>query len=273
MKKQVRIVGVMFLLLSISPDLTQAQKFWLQAGAGYGFGTGSQNLPGFYNSTYNNDSATVEQVNVSLGKGTDFRLSAGYMFGKHLGAELGIGYLTGTTTEAKKVSGYGTTRYSYSAKVIQLFPSVVFSPGLTGKVNPYVKLGIVLASGWVRNDLLYDDDSIVGERSQLMQGGIGFGFTATAGVEVKLYRQLSCFAEVNLVSLSYAPRKGKLTVATDHGKDMLPEMKIRDKETEYVKKFTYDYRNTPPDDQPAKVLKQQLPLSSIGISAGILIHF
>jgi hypothetical protein len=249
-----------------------AQDFYFTAGGGYGFGMSTQNLPGFYNSRSNNDSATYEQINISLGKGLNFGASFGYMFREYLGAEIGISYLLGSKTQVKDITDYGESVYSYSASMLRLVPSIVVSAGLD-KVNPYAKFGLIIGIGSVSNDLTNDEDSSFVEKNYVMNGGVAFGCSAAAGVLVKLNKHFSFFGEINLVNLSYAPTKGELIHATYNNNDMLPGMSVKEKETEYVNNYTYNYQTPSPEDQPNKELKNRLPFGSIGINVGVQFRY
>ena len=249
-----------------------AQDFYFTAGGGYGFSMSSQNLPGFYNSESNNDSATLEQVDVSLGKGVNFGGRFGYMFKKYLGAEIGISYLSGSKTQVKDISDYGESVYSYSANMLRFIPSIVVTAGLD-KINPYAKFGLIIGIGSVANDFTYDEDSDLVERNYIMNGGVAFGCSAAAGVLVELNEYFSFYGEMNMINLSYAPAKGELVHATYNNNDMLPDMSVKEKETEYLSSYTYNFQIPGPDDQPKKELKQKLPFGSIGINVGVQFRF
>jgi len=227
-----------------------------------------QNLPDFYNSSSNNDSAKIDQVNVSLGKGVSFVVTAGYMFNKYLGAEIGFNYLLGTKTKAVYITDYGKTDYFISADMIRFVPSVVITAGLD-RVNPYAKFGMILGIGSVTNEMTYEEGSTLVEKTFVMSGGTAIGCMAVTGVLVKLNKHFSFFGELTMVSLSYAPTKGKLIHATYNNNDLLPGLSVKDKETEYVRSLKVNYLDPEPDDQPKKELRQKLPFGSFGISAGV----
>jgi hypothetical protein len=230
----------------------------------------SQN-PGFldfYNYTGGQSSSTVEQVNVSLGKGLNFGGTIGFMFNENIGAELGISYLLGGKSEAKDSYPGGTTDYTISSKMLRINPSIVIAAGLDN-INPYAKFGLLIGSGSIFYEENDNDDGDVYVMKMKLNGGMAMGLTSAIGATFSLSEKMSFFGEFNMVNLSYAPSKGEITKATYNGVDELPDMTTREKETEFVDSYTLSGENPFPNSQPRKELKQKMPFGSFGVNIGI----
>lgn len=250
---------------------TSAQGVYIKAGAGYHFATATGNLGGFNNYTSSSgSSATIEQVNVSFGKGIDFGGTFGYMFNENVGAEFGVSYLLGSKSKAKDIYTGGTTECEYSAKMLRLNPAIVIAAG-GENINPYAKFGLIMGFGDILYTMEDNDQGDIYIGKWKYNGGLAFGFSAGLGANFSLNDVISLFAEVNMINMSYAPTKGEVTEATYNGVDELPNMTTSEKEIEFVDKYTYDYNNPPSDSQPRQELKIKHPFSSIGVNVGIFI--
>ncbi len=271
--KKINLLNLIIVFaISLFANNLFAQGAYVNINAGYGLKMSSQNIPGFYNSTEGSNTDTYEQVNVSLGKGLNAGGTFGYMFNKNIGAELGISYLLGGKSKAKEVYFGGKTDYTVSAKMLRINPSIVIASGLD-RINPYAKFGLVIGSGSVMYEENDNDAGDIEIREMKLNGGLAFGLNAGVGALFTLSDKMSFFGEINMVNMSYAPTKGKLTKATDNGVDKLPGMTTRQKETEFVDSYTESSTNPPVDSQPRKELKQKLPFGSFGINFGLRIGF
>jgi len=260
-----------------------AQGTYVSFNAGFGAKMSSQNLPDYYNYTqsdnYNGENnsrvITSEQINASLGKGLNFGLSIGNMFNKNIGAELGVSYLMGGKTKAKdSYSTNGTvnetTDYTISAKMLRIVPTLVFTPGME-KINPYAKFGLIVGLGTITEEHSRNIDGDVNFEKTKYKGGLALGLNTALGVAFDLNEKMSFFGELNMVNLSYAPKKGEVTEATYNGADQLPDMTTSDKKIEFVDKVTTNSSNPQLDSEATKELKTKLPFGSIGLNIGI--HF
>jgi len=265
-------VGSFLILFAISlfANNIYAQGVYANLNVGYGFGMSTQNLSffDFYNSTYGNNSTTDEQVNVSLGKGLNVGGALGIMFNENIGAELGVSYLLGGKNEAKDVYLNGTINYTLSSTMLIINPSLILTAGIEG-INPYAKFGVVIGSGSVLFEYKDNDDGDVDLTNMKLNGGLALGLNAAIGATFSLNDKMSFFGEINMVNMSYAPKKGEITEATYNGVDELPGMTTREKEIEFVDSYTYNWESPQPDSEPNKELKQKLPYGSLGVNFGI----
>ena len=261
----------MVFVISLFANNLFAQGAYVNINTGYGFNMSSQNLDDFSNITEGSNSTTREQVNVSLGKGLNLGGAFGYMFNENIGAELGISYLLGGKSKAKYTYTGGTEDYTVSSKMLRIIPSLVIASGFEN-INPYAKFGFVIGSGSIKYEY-NGDDGVIWVKKEKLNGGLAFGLNAGVGALFNLSDNMSFFGELNMVNLSYAPTKGEITEATYNGKDKLPNMTTREKETKFVNSYTYNYQSPPPDSQPRERLKQKFPFGSFGLNFGLRIGF
>lgn len=114
----------------------------------------------------------------------------------------------------------------------------------------------------------WSEDSEDGNSREKLYGGFGFGLSATFGATFISNESSSFFAEVYLINMTYAPLKGELIEYNVNGIDQLDGMSLREKETEFVKNYSYDSTVEPSEHTPQKQLKMNMPFSSVGINIG-----
>jgi hypothetical protein len=290
------------LVLVLLSSVLFAQKFYVSLNGGYGFPIQTQtgilsNLQfEFEEQTgqINNKLYKSESVDLSLGKGFNFGGSIGYMFNENMGVDLGISYLKGAKTFGG-VEGYdrqiqsngdvyltqtNDTNFMYS-KMIRLSPSFVLTTSRFEKFNPYTRLGIVFGFGSIyseRNtqELYYTGVTLQHSRTSTLKetfdGGVAFGINAAAGFGYDFSEKFKITCEVNYMGMSYSPEKSYLTELKSDDNDVLDQVTVKDKETEYLDSFTYTSFSSP-SDEPKQEEKITRPLNSIGINFGIKYSF
>ena len=273
MKKSKQILVLIVLAISTCFTSLHAQGLFVKINAGYGLQTSSQNIGyyAFFNQASATGSFTREQINVSFGKGLNFGAGVGYMFSENVGAELDVSYLLGGKSVAHDTYTGGYTDYTLNARFLRLNPSLIISAG-SGNISPYVKMGVLFGMGsitYIYDD--YDDGDITYYKEKL-NGGISFGLTSGIGANFSLSDMLSLFGELNMVNMSYAPKKGEVTEFTSNGINQLPDLTTKQKETEFLKEFTVSTANPTPDSQPRQALSQKMPFGSVGLNIGVKIN-
>jgi hypothetical protein len=98
-------------------------------------------------------------------------------------------------------------------------------------------------------------------------GGVAIGHTSSLGARLKLSEKAGLFIELNAINMAYSPTNKKVIAASENGKDVLPALNTRDKETVYVSSLENTNSNIS-DSQPEKSLKIAYPFGSIGINIG-----
>ncbi len=248
---------------------------YVNIGLGYGLGMGSQNISGFTDHTVDSSSINTEsQIDVSLGKGLCLKLGFGYMINANLGFELGASYLMGSKTTSTNVLPFGlgkkqTISSDYYASMFVINPSIVIASGMEG-FNPYAKFGMILGFASFYNEKTSSADTFAVSTKTKYDGGMAIGFNASLGCSFSVSDNISIFAELILVNMSYAPDKSEITEYTSQGIDKLSSLKVKQKQINY-----YDtLLSTPiPDTEPNQALKQSYAFGSIGINIGMKIMF
>ncbi|MEI8084832.1 MAG: outer membrane beta-barrel protein [Paludibacter sp.] len=246
-----------------------AQNLYVSISGGGAFSTSTQNVPNFSNNTSTNFTSSQEQIHLSLGQGSNYGGSVGYMFNKNIGAELGLSFLIGANTYSQGSAVGGTSSSNYSANMTRFTPTIVIASGMDN-INPYAKFGIIFGSG----DVYYSGKETKGTDVFLydvkMNGGDAVGISSCIGAQYKLNKQAVLYAEITTVNLSYAPTKGIFTTATYNGADVLPSMTTKNKEINFVESVkTTSSSTATPDSQPTSSLIIKYPFGSVGINLGL----
>ncbi|MDI6832577.1 MAG: outer membrane beta-barrel protein [Bacteroidales bacterium] len=284
MKKLNVVAKKVALLMFISLfSIAAYSQFYINVGGGYNLGIATQSLLFNYEGT--NDIEKTENVKVSLGKGLNFGLNLGYMFNGNIGIDLQCSYLLGDETSGESkdnftyfnINYYDYEKESIKSQMFRVNPSIIIASGFD-KLDPYAKFGVILGFGSITYNRLYEEY----ENNQIqdkevekwkMDGGMAFGISSALGLMYHISDLISVYGELNLVGMSYAPKKGVMTEYTINGADQLPELTTDDKEIDFVDDITYDYDNPPSSAEPSKELKFYFPYSSIGLNIGVRFSF
>lgn len=278
MKKIIIIKTIIALAITLLSINTFAQSFYAKLNGGYNWGIAS-NL-GQRNSNQIGNTTSYEKVNLSFGKGINIVGAAGYMFNKNIGAELGINYLIGGTSEtSSKSSNFNSSSnniYYYSSTLLNFIPSIIISPGFE-KINPYAKIGLSL--GIATMTIKNESSSTTGNSTNstyetaLLNGGIAIGLVSALGTTYELNKNISLFGEINISTLSYSPTKGETTEYKENGVDRLFTLKTVDKVTEYTDSYSTDSSLQTDVNNPRKSTPISIPFSSLGINIGVKYSF
>ncbi|MDN5355767.1 MAG: hypothetical protein PWQ43_709 [Rikenellaceae bacterium] len=284
MKKLNVVAKKVALLMFISLfSIAAYSQFYINVGGGYNLGIATQSLLFNYEGT--NDIEKIENVKVSLGKGLNFGLNLGYMFNGNIGIDLQCSYLLGDETSGESkdnftyfnINYYDYEKESIKSQMFRVNPSIIIASGFD-KLDPYAKFGVILGFGSITYNRLYEEY----ENNQIQDikvekwkydGGMAFGISSALGLMYHISDLISVYGELNLVGMSYAPKKGVMTEYTVNGSDQLPNLTTDDKEIDFVDDITYDYNNPPSSAEPSKELKNYLPYSSIGLNIGVRFSF
>jgi hypothetical protein len=157
------------------------------------------------------------------------------------------------------------------ANMLRFTPSLVLM--LDGKtVRPYAKVGFVLGTGKVFEEIVATDMGTEVKLKGELSGNLAPGFAASMGTIFALSEKVQLFAEFNFISMSYAPNKGEVTEATANGVDYLGLLTTSEKEVEFVDSYFVSDVIAQDPNSPSKELKQYLPFSSVGLRAGVRIN-
>ena len=244
-------------LIILFQKSSYAQGAFFAASVGYGLSAGSQQLES------KSDGTNREGVYGSFGQGLKFGATGGYMFSQHVGAELGLVYLIGTSAEGGS-TGTSSSTDKRSGSGFMLAPAVVIAG--TGTVAPYAKAGIVLGFLKVKNEssgtFAQGQTQSRFESTEEETGGVAIGYTGGVGAVFSGGSQLSFFAEVVLVSIAFSPSQIELTKATLDGKDVLSQ--ITNKKDDYKDSYSTTEQNV-----RAGVRE---PFGSVGVNVGVRVN-
>lgn len=276
-----KINTLLVLLFAMAMQQTHAQNekgFYTNLNTGYSMGTGKANTAAAYtlqivNGTETSSSVSTQEIpKINLGQGLNAGATFGYMFNKIIGLELGANYLMSSKINTSQTSYTGDYRnYEISAKMVQLKPTLVFRGGFD-KINPYGKIGLVIGSGKIILESDFKDGTDTFNTTLEINEGMPIGFQATLGTLYKINDKFSLFGELDMISLSYAPKKGEYTEYVKNGSDRLPTMSVSVREIEFVDSFTSTGLPSSPT-QPDKVPAVPFSFSSIGINIGVQYQF
>ncbi len=256
-----------------------AQKsFYAKLDGGYNWGTTSALYsPGNRNS--NGTITSYEKVDLAFGKGINVGGSIGFNINKYFSTELNISYFKGGSVEVKNSDVSTSSSFSstsnFSATMIRFIPSIVFTPGLE-KINPYVRIGVIAGVSTLtikqENSTTFMGSSDKTNQTRIMDGGVALGLQTAFGLSYKVNNKFSVFGELNIINLSYTPKKSEVTESTSNGVDNLASLTTKQKKTEFVDSYTEDSANSDPNTAE-KELAPNLPFSSFGINVGVVYHF
>ena len=272
----------------IKNNSTSDNGVYLKFNIGYNLSMGSQVLGYNSNETYIYDGSesesfgSEEAVYGSLGKGFNLDAAIGYKFNKHVGMEFALSYLIGGKIQSSsfyKEEYYGdiserSSDYTTSANMFRINPSLIIEAGSEG-INPYAKFGFIIGMGKITNESIRSryNGSITNTevRTSKYNGGVSFGANAAVGAYYPINDKISLFGELTFVSMSYSPKKGEITSYTENGRDILSDLSTSEKETDFVKEYSYDSNDRNDESKPSEELIYKLPFGSFGFNFGVKI--
>jgi hypothetical protein len=255
------VLMVAILCFILGANIGLAQGMYLAANAGYGFGAATQFLG--TNTTYTGTGTptSFEGVFGSYGGGFKVGASAGYMFNKNLGAELGLSYWLGKTFEA----GYNSTTNTQTSKLsgsgFVAVPSIVVVANME-KVIPYARFGLVLGILKVKQENRFEQPGNTMQSTLEESGSLAFGYAGALGILVPGGGTVDFFAEVDLHSVNFSPSQIEVTKYTLNGVDQLASIDHK----------TIEYKESHTESDLYTQMAVREPFSSIGIVVGARIN-
>jgi len=267
-----------------------SQGLYVKINAGYGVPSSTQNLEEYNNYTSNYTGGDyvediTERVNFSLGQGINLGGNIGFMFNANFGVDLGLSYLVGGKIKSTDFSNYESyfeevrdNKLTTSATMLRVAPSFILVADMI-KINPYARFGAVIGKGKITqsNSNYYyyrDPDNIYEATEELtleLSDGISFGLSASIGALYNIAGNISIYGEFSMISMSYAPEKGKAVKYLLNGNDSLDELPRYEKEILFLDKL--DESSETSQNEPGRRLKQNLPFGSFGLNVGVRIGF
>jgi outer membrane protein W len=286
MKTKIKFQSTVVIFIVLFVVQVYSQGAYVNLGAGYGFPAAPYLMAD--NSTYHSYEIgyTVDEEIIkgsgSFGKGLQAGAIIGYMFNPNIGAELGISYLLGNKIESKNESINENSTYYHSykneskvtGKMLRFTPALKITVG-NGNIKPYMKTGLVIGvAGKIKstskstNSDDFTSETIESEMD--LNGGISLGFAGALGADFMLSDNIGIFAEMGIITQSWAPKKGEYTKYSVDGVDKLNDFTTFDKEIEFIESYSFYTENTD-YDSPRQELKTYFPFSSVGVNVGVKI--
>lgn len=282
LKTFTRVLTIALTVISISA--VAQRQFIFGIGSGYALPIAGQHYYldlGLNNNTPQSGGSDKPHVKSSYGKGAVINFNLGFLFEKHWGIVLRNQYLFGGNIRNFVGLYYNGSQYEFDVKrhmrSYQFNPCLVFHFETKKKVTFHSDLGPMICTSTVYYQTVQNRNpyspNLTPETYSFNQqdyGGIGFGIAGAMGVSVKLVKVLRFYLDVTFVAGSYSPKKGKVTSYAEGGKDQMSTLTVKEKETEYITDPT-TVNSYYSNSQPAKELKRSVPISSIGLVAGLQI--
>lgn len=293
------IVGTLILMTSNS---VIAQEFYVRGGVGLHGESGKTeynnadpngltNIQQSTDVTINADGTTrVKSLNGTLGSGFKGNLTAGYMFNKYVGAEIGFNYFDG---DKKTIGKLSTPEINSEAvaylRGLDISPAILITPGFD-KLNPYARVGALLTAAGkltIESDVLAINAAGPGtdvkvEALTEVTAKFSVGFVGALGATYPIGKNLSVFGEVEFKNFSIKSKSAEIkeyvTTGISGGNTFLiPGQQLADlPQSEKNFNFSDDYNGTVLGDDPnqARTIPTQfVNASGIGVNVGIRYSF
>ena len=264
--------------------ISMAQGAYLKVGGGYGIGTNKGPINSYFQREllvdgfgmtlveqfmFNLENEKMEVIKQSFGQGGSFGVAGGYMFSKHIGAELGLSYFMSKGVNSKwDLDVDGSITEEKKANVFLINPSLVISAGTEG-VSPYARIGALIGVAPKITSVftLTDNPNDVTVVTDELTGGVAAGFSAALGVNYPISPKVSIFGELAYNGLSYKPAQREITKITENGVDEAVTDVYDFAKQSIEDKISADYADAAFDAD--KQLSHSYPLSNLGLNVGV----
>jgi hypothetical protein len=236
-----------------------------------------------------------------LGEGLRVGVGISYVLNDFINIGLDIDYFHSTIHKIRdssyhevKGTGPGSTDYSYqeSMRIAYDATLLTFTPNFTFKAisRPkwflYNKVGAVvtfrpnsiqhekqdIAARLTSQSIVKDSAAHNEKRYEWGIKNPSFGFMGAIGAQVKLTARLRAYAELQFSHIVFVVDKRTLTNYTLSGKDVVSTVPESEREIY----FSTDFRDnawTPDQDKPGKAITQRIPITYVGMQAGLAWRF
>jgi hypothetical protein len=265
------------------PNRTGRHLYYGPSG-GYGFAWIGQDPQPVVQETGTSAAGIVNSKGMSYGMGWNAGVYAGCMFLRNLGAELEVNDQIGTVSTDTYLydaaAGGGTYSHSRSTSMVRFIPGLRIQFG-ESKLHPYSRSGLII--GIPVNCDVEDKDvrsSGLVEWQQIARysGRLAWGFRQSVGMSCTVYKNISVFAEVTGMLLSWSPYRSRITRFDLQGVDKLNTLSTSQKETVYPSNsisYTFNPDGSIHQDpnSPTVQLKSAMSFNSLGLNIGVNIRF
>ncbi len=285
MKKHLLIL----LCLIISPVLLFAQKIYFKADAGYAIGIMKYTLTTYSSDIVINHGEIISQTDYytdhkySFSQGFAADFTAGIKVFRFFAVEASGFINPGKPLNLEYADNISITNSGYDMAILyyEKVDGKMFGGRISGcffypgkKLQPYLRMGIILASLRMKSDLqsdLYNPDPnyIPTENVNYQleyKPNFNAGFSGGLGLDYMVADNLGLFAEVSMNIISYVPKSARYTEYVINGTDLMPYMTVSEKEMVFVD----DYNTQVPDpNEPSPRKSISVDFNNLTIAAGI----
>ena len=289
-------------LLLMSSNAAIAQEFYVRGGVGLVGESGKteyndadpNGLTKIQQSTdvtVNADGTTrVKALNGTLGSGFKANITAGYMFNKYVGAEIGFNYFDGD----KKTIGKLNSPQIISSEVaylrgLDIMPALYLTPGFE-KLNPYARVGALMTGAGkltIETEALAKNAAGPGTDVQVqalteVKAKFSVGFAAAAGVTYPIGKNLAVFGEVEFKNFSIKSKSAEIKEYVTTGINgsntfLIPGQQLADlPKSEKSFEFSDEYSGVVQGEDPNQtrtIPTQFVNASGVGVNVGIRYSF
>lgn len=289
-------------LLFMSSNAAVAQEFYVRGGIGL---VGESGKTEYNNAdpngltkieqstdvTVNADGTTrIKALNGTLGSGFKANITAGYMFNKYVGAEIGFNYFDGD----KKTIGKLNSPQIISSEVaylrgLDIMPALYLTPGFE-KLNPYARVGALMTGAGkltIETEALAINGAGPGTDVHVqalteVKAKFSVGFAAAAGVTYPIGKNLAVFGEVEFKNFSIKSKSAEIKEYVTTGINgsntfLIPGQQLADlpqieKNFEFSDAYSGVVQGEDPN-KPRKIPTQFVNASGVGVNVGIRYSF
>ncbi len=246
------------------------QQSYIRVNTGYSLGAIKSDFYDFQPWLISNADGPIENNSFSLGQGFNIGGAYGYMFNKHVGAEIAASYFMGGKSTLRTTSDDVMTSIDQSVQMFQFAPSFVLQAGFE-KWNPYARVGMVFGLGSIDQTMSWSWENNQARDKSTYSGSLALGFTGSLGINYTMNEKFSLFAECTFIGLNYAPTEGRTYESTLNGQNRLDDLAINQKE--FIFSDDYDANADVDINQPSVLQRKYYPMSSFGLNIGLQMKF
>lgn len=261
---------------------TLAQTTTLDISGGYSLPIASSTEP-FQRNVFHDTSfpfyytTSAKVKSMSYGKGGTLALNLNWYSKKDIGFGFKLNLLVGTPFNHSEVlTDLTGDKYYYQSSDKAL--SFQFIPHLCFKrdykiVSPVLEAGMIIGMAQVNRGyvLTYSKHPDKIESNLRDYGNVLLGFYSSVGLSFNVSKVVKINLALNCLVSSYSPSSWKRTKFEVDGVDRLSALSVSDRQGQYVKEL--DLTVTQNTGAPGKDLKYSVPLSNVGITAGLCFKF
>ncbi|HMO61870.1 MAG TPA: hypothetical protein PKC39_12390 [Ferruginibacter sp.] len=172
---------------------------------------------------------------------------------------------------------------SYQATIVSLTPAITFKAISKPKWFLYNKLGGIITFrpnslqedrtqsftrlGW--QGFYKDTSSTTAKHYAWGIRNPAFGFMGALGAQFKIVKNVRAFAEIQYSHIVFVIKKRTLTDFIINKENIVNSFTTSQREIEFVRSFSADNGTTANPDKPSQTIIQRIPISYIGLQAGI----